>query len=419
MQKQVTLPVMLLLSAAMAGCVVGNDNNSNNEVSPSTLAVIGDMPYGANNADTAEFTKHPAFISAINADADVSMVLHAGDIHSGKQYCTVDYDVSIFSQWSAFQDPLVYTPGDNEWTDCHKVKEGGGTYNAGTGAIDYVLDANNNPVDYASGDPVANLDLVRSIFFSMPGTTIGKAMDVHTQAREYDPAHPTDSRYVENVWYEKSGVLFMTLNIPGGSNNDTDPWYGTSAMSPSQAQEVANRSAAVLRWINAAFAKAQANGDTAVVILEQADMWDLDGKLPAANHLSEYKPFIDSIASNATTFGKPVLLINGDSHFYRTDNPLVNDAACAMESDSDADTTTVACAASTKLVGLSLPDAYDTQPHGYNVANFHRIVVHGNATVSGTPMEWIKLKIDPKANAAASATAFGPFTWQRMQPTLP
>ena len=30
-----------------------------------------------------------------------------------------------------------------------------------------------NPVDYADGDPIANLDLVRSIFFADPGYALG------------------------------------------------------------------------------------------------------------------------------------------------------------------------------------------------------------------------------------------------------
>jgi hypothetical protein len=48
--------------------------------------------------------------------------------------------------------------------------------------------------------------------------------------------------------------------------------------------------------------------------------------------------------------------------------------------------------------------------HTYNnVANFHRVVVHG----STTPLEWLKLTINPRAHAAPSAYAIGPFSWQR------
>jgi len=47
---------------------------------------------------------------------------------------------------------------------------------------------------------------------------------------------------------------------------------------------------------------------------------------------------------------------------------------------------------------------------GYDVPNFHRIVVHG----STTPLEWLKLTIDPKVDAPQSADAFGPFRWTRI-----
>ena len=364
----------------------------------SVLAVIGDAPYGTSATDTTQFAANPAFIAAINKDPDVSLVIHAGDIHSGKQYCTEAYNAAIFEQWRAFKFPLVYTPGDNEWTDCHKAGEGGGAYNAATGKVDFVVDASGNPVSYKNGDPVENLKLVRQIFFASPGKTLGAAMDVASQAVQFDPANPADKTYAENVWFEKSRVMFVTLNIPGGSNNDTDSWYGTPATSQRQADEVAARSAADLRWLDTAFKKATENADKALLITLQADMWDVDGK--SAAHLSQYKQFIDRIAANSKAFGKPVLLINGDSHTYRSDNPLKQGAACAIETTPGIKT--MACPA----------DAYASQPNGYDVANFHRLVVHG----STTPQEWIKLSVDPAANAAPGENAIGPFSWVRVQP---
>jgi hypothetical protein len=193
-------------------------------------------------------------------------------------------------------------------------------------------------------------------------------------------------------------VLFVTVNLPGGSNNDTDVWYGAPAMSQSQADEVATRTAAGLRWLDTAFKKATDNHDKAVLITLQADMWDVDGK--SAAHLSQYKQFIDRIATNTKAFGKPVLLINGDSHVYRSDNPLKAGAPCAIETTPGVKT--IACPA----------DAYASQPNGYDVANFHRLVVHG----STTPQEWLKMTVDPKADAAATENAFGPFSWTRVQP---
>jgi hypothetical protein len=403
--RPLALPCLLAaVCLALAAC-----GGSDDGLPKSTVAVIGDMPYGTSPTDTSEFVANPAFIAAINADSDVSLVLHVGDIHSGKEYCTNAYDQAILSQWKAFADPLVYTPGDNEWADCHKVKEGGGAYNATTGAIDYVKDASGNPVDYANGDPAANLALVRTTFFPAPGQSQGAAMAVHSQAQEFDAVFPSDKKYVENVWWEKSGVLFVTLNLPGGSNNDTDVWFGAPTMSAAQSQEVAERSAANLRWLDTAFKRAAANGDIAVVIQLQADMWDLDGAASAA-HLSQYKQFIDSIASHATAFAKPVLLFNGDSHVFRSDNPLQPGSPCAIEPSSGA--AAVACSVSSVPSTYGNVDPYLNQPNGYNVPNFRRITVHG----STFPFEFLKLAIDPAANAANGTNAFGPFSWTRAKP---
>lgn len=240
--RHITHPALLALPLLiLAGCNSSSDTpTATSTVTPQTktvFSVIGDTPYGTSPTDVAQLNANPAFIEAINKESNLSFVAHVGDTHSGKQYCTQNYNVTILNQVAGFKIPLIYTPGDNEWADCHKAKEGGGTYNATTGAIDYVVDGSGNLVDYAGGDPLANLDLIRSLYFSNPGKAFGSALTVHSQALEFDKANPTDNAMVENVWWmDPAGVLFVTVNIPGGSNNGTDPWYGAPTMSPTQAQ---------------------------------------------------------------------------------------------------------------------------------------------------------------------------------------
>jgi hypothetical protein len=354
---------------------------------PLTLAVYGDSPYGTSPTDTSQLTATPTFIAAINADPDVNLVTHIGDIHSGKQYCTRAYDQSVYDLWSKFADPLVYTPGDNETTDCHKVAEGGGAYNPTTQTIDYVLDANGDPVDYAKGDPVANLDLVRSTFFAHPGLTLGaRKKIVLSQSFAYDRRHPADRKFVENVLWYQAGVVFVTINLPGGSNNDTDVWYGAPTESPAQTRAREERTGADLRWLDTAFSLAKLSNAKGVLIGAQADMWDPE---KGAAHQAGYEPFVQSVASHTSDLGKPVLMVNGDSHVYRSDNPLSSTAPCTWE--------------------LATPCMPVSSIHpGYDVENFHRIVVHG----STFPLEWLKLTVDPSANGN-SATAFGPFSWAR------
>ncbi len=100
---------------------------------------------------------------------------------------------------------------------------------------------------------------------------------------------------------------------------------------------------------------------------------------------------MSSLASHTTSLGKPVLLFTGDSHTYRSDNPLMPTAPCTGDA------------------GVCSYDAWSSHPY-YRVPNFHRIVVHG----STFPLEWLKLTAAPGAHNPTSATAFGPFSWARM-----
>jgi hypothetical protein len=390
------------------------------------VAVYGDAPYGVNPTDTSETDATPAFIQAVNA-ADPQFIVHVGDIHSGKQYCTIDYDTTISNLWTGYQRPLVYTPGDNEWTDCNKIGEGGGLYNKVTKQIDYVLDASGNPVDYQKGDPIANLALIRSLFFADPGHGLGAARKLLlSQAQAFDPAHPNDAQYVENVMWEQSNVLFVTLNLPGGSNNDQDVWYAAplANITPPQVQEIAQRTDADLRWLDAAFARATQDGVVGVVVIIQADMWDVADALGPPHQLGfegkfliddatngfhsgvydQSRDIVGSLAKHVNKFDGTVLLFTGDSHLFRSDNPLTPKAPCVGEATSGAP------------VAPCAKDGWAQHANDYgSPSNFHRVVVHG----STFPLEFLKLTINPRAHAAAGAWAIGPFSWQRMPQPLP
>jgi len=124
-------------------------------------------------------------------------------------------------------------------------------------------------------------------------------------------------------------------------------------------------------------------------------MWDVDGKTPA--HLTNYDPFVRSLADHTAAFGRPVLLFNGDSHTFRSDNPLSASAACTTEDAS--------AATCSEWANHAAADG-----SGFDVANFHRITVHG----STFPLEWLKLTIADNGHLPAGPDSFGPFAWQRM-----
>ncbi|HET8707086.1 MAG TPA: hypothetical protein VFM46_12360, partial [Pseudomonadales bacterium] len=292
-------------------------------------------------------------------DRDVNLVMHVGDIHSGSMPCTSaeilpaistanpGWNQKIFYNFQQFNSPVVYTPGDNEWTDCHKSKE------------------------KSSGDPLKELASLRSLFFSKPGITLGEEKRVMSQAQFYDRNFPTDAQFVENVTWIQHQVVFTTVNMPG-SNNDTVAWSGAFANPELQAKEVAERTAANIRWLQAAFKLAEKNHAPAVVIGLQADMWDPEAI--TGDGLDQYTTFVQTLADLATSFARPVLLLNGDSHVYGADKPLADPTSATGQIH-----------------------------HTQAVPNLTRITVQGS---TNAPAEWLKLTINPRKSEI--------FSWQNI-----
>jgi len=344
-----TLFATALLAAGLVSTMsaIANEREDDEAGRAITIAVFGDWPYNQNLLNNA-----PLLVNSVNADSKVRLVMHVGDIHSGSMACTSadilppiaasnpGWNQNVHYWFQQFNAPVVYTPGDNEWVDCQKSKE------------------------KSSGDPLKELASVRSLFFAKPGQTLGMhEKTVRSQTKYYDPAYPADAKFVENVMWTDSKIAFVMLNIPG-SNNDTLPWAGIFANPAAQSQEVAERNAANGRWLEAAFAMAEKNHARALVIGTQADMWDPEAV--AAGELSAYTPFVQKLADLTVRFGRPVLLLNGDSHVYGSDQPLASPASA------------------TGVI------------HGTRaVPNLTRITVQGSTTA---PAEWLRLTIDPNSS---------------------
>jgi hypothetical protein len=185
-------------------------------------------------------------------------------------------------------------------------------------------------------------------------------MEVVSQSQVSDPAS-TDAKFVENVMWEDSHVVFVTLNVPG-SNDDTVAWKAPFADPAAQAQERVERGAANGRWLDAAFALAAQRNAKAVVIALQADMWDPAALVAGGDGLDAYTPFVKHFATDVLAYGRPVLLLNGDSHLYEADHPLAD------------------------------PSSPSGQIHGTPaVPNLTRITVQGS---TNAPAEWLRLTID-------------------------
>ena len=85
---------------------------------PFTFVALGDMPYGKPAKVYAPFK---TLIGQVNA-LKPAFTIHIGDIKSGSTPCSDKMLRDQFDFMNSFENPLVYTPGDNEWTDCHRKK---------------------------------------------------------------------------------------------------------------------------------------------------------------------------------------------------------------------------------------------------------------------------------------------------------
>ncbi|MGJ0391566.1 MAG: hypothetical protein ACR650_02205 [Methylocystis sp.] len=347
MKKLLSAAFLAAICAAQTPALADDHNDDRDDGRKTSIAVFGDWPYSQMLLDNGKL-----LIDSINNDADVSLVLHVGDIHSGSMPCTSagilppistsnpGWNQSVFSVFQQLRAPVVYTPGDNEWTDCHKSKE------------------------KSAGDPLKELASVRSLFFSKPGRTLGLTeKQVLTQAQNFDPNYPTDAQYVENVMWRQNAVVFVTVNMPG-SNNDGLPWSTFENLS-ARSTESANRTGAAMRWLKAAFDAAAKSHARGVVIGLQADMWDPAQLVAGGDGLNGYTDFVKTLASLSISFGRPVLLINGDSHLYGSDQPLADPSSATGQIH-----------------------------HAPAVSNLTRITVQGSTNAPG---EWLKLTIDPNS----------------------
>ena len=180
-----------------------------------SFMALGDMPYNL-PGDYAAFDRVIARVNSMRP----AFTFHVGDIINGRTRCDDALFARVRDMFATFEGPLVYTPGDNEWTDCHRPNSG-------------------------SMDPLERLAFVRRMFFPEPTQSLGKT-PLRVTPQSTDAQY---SKFVENARWERAGVVFATLHIPGSNNN--------LQRNQAAVNEYIERNAANLAWIDAAFARAQ------------------------------------------------------------------------------------------------------------------------------------------------------------------
>jgi hypothetical protein len=252
------------------------------------IGLWGDLPYSNTQATVGV----PNLIADMNKQ-DLAFVVHDGDLKQGSNSLCDDalYQQSL-DFFNALKAPAMFTPGDNDWTDCDRASNG--SYNS-----------------------LERLNHERQVFFST-----AYSLGQHRLRQE------VQDTYVENRRWTVGQVTYVTLNIQGSCNNlcDTLP----------DSAEYAARNAANIEWLKETFAQAKEQESVAVMIISQANPgWDQSDptRAPLRNPktLSEtdgqpdgFNEFLTALRDEVVAFRKPVAYVHGDSHYHRVDKPFLN-----------------------------------------------------------------------------------------------
>ncbi len=226
-----------------------------------SFGLIGDTGYSSSS-----IAKFLAVRDSMNA-ADLDFSVHIGDFKSGNDPCPDSVYTENRDRFDAFDHPLAYTPGDNEWTDC--------------------------------SDKDGRLAHLRSVFFADDQTRGTPSMTVERQSAEFP----------ENARWQAGPVTFVTIHTVGSSNNQNGSEFDA-------------RNTANMAWLEAAFDVARARGSAGVVILSHAN----PGFTPDATSRAKktgFNAYMNTLRAEIKAWGKPVLYVHGDTHIFRVDSPKI------------------------------------------------------------------------------------------------
>jgi hypothetical protein len=289
------------LSMAIVGCATsGGASDQKTSITGNgaySFGLWGDMPYKKAGDDP----KLPAVLSSINA-SDIAFSLYDGDIKDGSSQCTDDVYTDALKMFNTLKKPVVYVPGDNEWTDCHRLNNGG-------------------------MDGLERLSHIRKVMFPTLDSLGQTTLALQHQGK-------LGAKFVENTRFSHGGITFVGINMPGSNNNLVLSAKDCSKKSARQAAqcdadnaEYLERDEANVAWLAESFAQAKASKARGLVVVVQADP---GFDLPETEELDEstqpqfsgYRHFMSKLAEQTQNFPGEVLFVHGDTHFFKLDKPL-------------------------------------------------------------------------------------------------
>jgi hypothetical protein len=237
-----------------------------------TFAALGDAPYYDH-----EEQPFVATIAEMNREP-LAFAVHVGDFKSGHSECSDALYRQRREWFDLSHHPFVFVPGDNEWTDCWRRLSG-------------------------RYEPTERLRKLREVFFS-GAVSFGQRPLALTRQSDVAAKHA----YPEHARWVHEGIMFVTLNVPGSFNNFAR-----------DRAEFRARDAAVRAWMAQSFRLARENAYGAIVLFIQANPWAVTGALRHG-----YTPLLDALTAETLKFRGKVVLVHGDTHRYRVDQPLLH-----------------------------------------------------------------------------------------------
>ncbi len=260
-----------------------------------SFVVIGDTPYSPDDE-----TMLASAVPLIKA-GDYPFIIHVGDFKGGKAPCATEHDDRFATLISELAPtPVVYTPGDNDWTDCDRN------------------------TDEATGKPysdLSRLEVIRDRFFSAEPKT-PKAFEFERQSAQ-----------VENATWKHDGVRALTLHVVGTANGRN--WVTGDPLDAAAAAADA-KDAANLDWLRHGVDLAMNEKARALVIAMQGDLTDISPNsrgmpcIGASEHDEPCDAFVAlraAIRAAAMEFGAPVLVIHGDTAPFTLNQDFAGDGA--------------------------------------------------------------------------------------------
>ena len=256
-----------------------------------TIALWGDMPYNALGK-----AQYPNLLTDVNAH-NVAFSVFDGDLKAGGDGPCTDENLYFpaLHDFAMLERPLIWLPGDNDWTDCW------GRYGPGTAPF---------------FDPIERLDHERQLFASTAFSLGQKKLKLTRQPQ-----------YPENVRWTYGPVVYIGLNVQG--SNDNYPYAGVDGETRSQAEidrqraEEVARKAAAIRWLDEGFQHAMRIGTKGVMIIWQADPnFNNEQHLADTRSWDAYPDYVDTLRDHSLAFKGQVVLVHGDSHYFKVDKPI-------------------------------------------------------------------------------------------------